>query len=118
MFDLFSAHPKDLPLSLLIHNHTEDTEFFSIQESQLKNMKYINSRVTNGLSHPYQLDESTYIFRGIGINFSLFGENHVTKKNSSRWDAAFCGVTSGAILFACPIKMTPGLYGLIYVNTE
>ena len=38
--------------------------------------------VTNGLSHPYHLDEYTFILRGIVGN------------------SAFCGVTSGAMLFA------------------
>ena len=31
----------------------------------------VNPLVTNGLSHPYQLDESTFNFRGIRSNFSL-----------------------------------------------
>ena len=30
-----------------------------------------NPLVTNGLSHPYQLDESIFIFRGIRSNFSF-----------------------------------------------
>ena len=30
-----------------------------------------NPLVTNGLSHPYHLDESTFIFRGIGSIFSF-----------------------------------------------
>ena len=34
------------------------------------------------------------------ICISFFDKNHVNKQNSPRWDAAFCGVTSGAILFA------------------
>ena len=34
-------------------------------------MEDVNPFVTNGLSHPYQLDESTFIFRGIGSNFSF-----------------------------------------------
>ena len=33
---------------------------------------------------------STFIFRGVSL----------CKQNSPRWDAAFCGVTSGAMLFA------------------
>ena len=37
----------------------------------------------------------------------------LSKQNSPRWDAAFCGVTSGAMLFVyvilCPIKGTPGI---------
>ena len=63
-----------------------------------------NPLVTNGLSHCYHLDESTFIFRGIRSNFSFFisffDENPVSKQNRPKWDAAFCGVTSGAILFA------------------
>ena len=42
----------------------------------------------------------TFIFSGIGSNFSFFYEIRVCKQISPRWDAAFCGVTSGAILFA------------------
>ena len=51
--------------------------------------------MTNGFSHPYYLDESTFIF------ISFFDEICVSKQNSPRWDAAFC---------PCPIKRTPGLY--------
>ena len=54
-----------------------------------------NPIVTNGISHPYQAGESTFIFRGVRSNFlifmSFFDEIHVRK--------AFCGVTPGAILF-------------------
>ena len=31
---------------------------------------------------------------------SFFDEIHVSQQNSPRWDADFCGVTFGAILFA------------------
>ena len=69
--------------------------------------------VTNGLSHPNYLDESIVIFRGIRsyfpFLFHFFDKIPLSKQNSLRWDAAYCGVTSGAILF----KRTPGLYGLI-----
>ena len=38
---------------------------------------------------------------GVIFNFYLtFDEIPVSKQNSPRWDAAFCGITSGAILFA------------------
>ena len=37
----------------------------------LCNVEKINPRVTNRLSHSYQLDESTSVFRGIGGNFSF-----------------------------------------------
>ena len=63
----------------------------------------LNHFVTNELSNPYHLDESTLTFRGIRSIFfciSLFDEIPVSKQNGPRWDAAFCGVTSRAILFA------------------
>ena len=65
--------------------------------------------------HPYHLDESTFILGAMGVFFfffhfyrlhillqvfiSFFDENHVSKQNSPRWNAAFCGVTSWATLF-------------------
>ena len=49
--------------------------------------------LTNGLSHPYHLDESIFNFRDIGSNFSFFisffDENYLSKQNSPRCDAAF-----------------------------
>ena len=36
----------------------------------------------------------------IFIFISFFDEISLSKQNSPRWDAAFCGVTSGAMLFA------------------
>ena len=56
-------------------------------------VSYLNPLVTNELSHPYQMGESTF-FRGF-ISISCFDENPV-RQNSP----AFCGVTSEAILFA------------------
>ena len=35
------------------------------------NLKNLNPLVTNGLSHPYHLDESTFIFRDIRSNISI-----------------------------------------------
>ena len=59
--------------------------------------------MTNGLSHPYYLHESTFILRGIRSNFSFFisffDENQKSKQNSPRCDAAYCGVTYGANMF-------------------
>ena len=55
--------------------------------------------VTNGLFHSNQLDVSIFAFRGIGSNFSFLFQFSM-KMNSPRWDAAFCSVTSAAILFA------------------
>ena len=63
----------------------------------------LNPLVKNGLSHPYQLDESIFIFRGVKSIFfifiSFFDEFPVSKQNSPRWDGAFYGVTPGAIMF-------------------
>ena len=68
----------------------------------------------NGFSHSYQLGESTFILRGIRSDFlffiSFFDEISLFKQNSPRWDTAFYGITSGAILFAYgPTKRRPGL---------
>ena len=75
-------------------------------------MSYIfNPYLTNGLPHHYRMDESTFISRGVRSDFfiffiSFFDEISLCKQNSPRWDAAICGVTSGAILFAyVPLKM-------------
>ena len=79
--------------------------------------KHINPYLMNGFSHSYQLGEFILIFRGVGsfffFFFSFFDEISLCKQNSPRCDAAFCGVTSGAMLFClCPTKGTPGLYEL------
>ena len=81
-----------------------------------KTFQGLKPLVTNGLSHPYHLDESTFIYRGSRGDFSFFisffDEIPVNKQNSPRCDAAFCGVTSGDYsVCQCSIKRTPGLYG-------
>ena len=68
-------------------------------------MNHFNPYLTNGFFHRYHLDESIFIFRSVRSDFcfffiSFFDEFSLSKQNSPRWDAAFCGVTSGAILFA------------------
>ena len=64
----------------------------------------VAAHMKNRLAHHYHLGESTFIFRGIlsdlFIFFLFFYEYPLSKQNSPRWDTAFCGVTSGAILFA------------------
>ena len=64
----------------------------------------LNPYLTNGFSRRYQLGESTSVFRGVRSYFDFFilffDEISLCKQNSPRWDAAYCGVTSGAILFA------------------
>ena len=67
--------------------------------------------MTNGFSQPYHLDESIFILGASGV--ISFEDIHVSKQDMPRWDAAFCGVTSGAIRFAYGhMKRTPGLCGL------
>ena len=56
--------------------------------------------MTNELAHHYHLGESTSIFVDIGCGLNCLFSFSQSKQNSPRWDAAFCGVTSGAILFA------------------
>ena len=62
-----------------------------------------NLYVTNGLAHYYRLDESTFILRGYRNDLSFipfFNEIPLSKQNRPRSDAAFCGITSGALVFA------------------
>ena len=64
----------------------------------------INPYLTNGFSHHYHLGESTFILGTSGVILIFFipflDGNPLSKQNSPRWDAAFCGFTSGSILFA------------------
>ena len=62
-----------------------------------------NPNLTNGFSNRYQLGESTFILGVLGLIFifiSFFDIISPCKQNIPRWHAAFCGVTSEAILFA------------------
>ena len=65
---------------------------------------WFNPYLTNNFSHHYQMGESTFIYRGVRSDFyffiQFFDEFSLSKQISPRWDAAFCGVTSGAVLFA------------------
>ena len=69
--------------------------------------------MTNGFSHPYQMDESTFIFRGSVSDFfiSFFDEKQKSKQNSPSWDAAIRRHIWGYSVCLCPIKRTSGLYG-------
>ena len=49
----------------------------------------------NGLSHHYHLDKSTSI---LWSSVVIFNGIPLSKQNSPRWNATFCGVPSGAIL--------------------
>ena len=62
-------------------------------------MYLINPYMRNGLAHKYQLGESTFPLGTLGV-ISFLDEISSMQQNSPRWDAAFYGVTSGAMLFA------------------
>ena len=67
----------------------------------------------DGFSHYYHLGESSFIFSGFRWDFNFLfhflvkflqanriAPDGTPRSAVSRWDAAFCGVTSGAIRFA------------------
>ena len=88
-----------------------------VQEKNTHCYHLFHPYVTNGFSHPYHLDESTFIFRGVWSNFlilfSFFDENPVSKQKTPRCDSTI----SHLGLFCLPMshKRMPGLYGLIIV---
>ena len=75
-----------------------------------------NHFMTNGFIHHCYFCEPTFSFKDVRGDFEFlfhsffFDENLLSKQNSPRWDAVYCGVTSG--LYCLPIshKKTPGLY--------
>ena len=42
--------------------------------------KLLNPLVTNGLSHTYQMDKYTFIFRGFGVDYSY--TQYIKKRNA------------------------------------
>ena len=75
----------------------------NIPYTSFRRSNSFNPLMTNEFSHHYQLDESTFIFRGVRSGFyflSHFSMKFLCKQHSPRWDATFCGVTSEAMLFA------------------
>ena len=78
----------------------------------------INPLVTNGLSHSYHLDESTFIFRGIGVFFSFFfhfstkimSANRTAPDGTPRFAASHLG------LFCLPMSHKKD-YMLIWVKS-
>ena len=76
-----------------------------------KSQAELNPIVTNGLSHPYQMDEPIFILRGSGSDFSFL--YHFSMKIMSANRIAPDVTPRFAILFCLrPIKRTPGLHGL------
>ena len=61
-----------------------------------------NPPLTNGLSHPYHLDQSIFIFRGIGSNFSFLfhflmktmSTNRIAPDGMPRFAASHLGLLS------------------------
>ena len=76
----------------------------------------VNQLVTNGLSQPYHLGESTFIIRGFGSIFSFV--LHFSMKSCKLREKPQMGRRAlrrliwGYSVCLCPIKRTPGLYGL------
>ena len=77
-----------------------------------------NPLVTNGHSHHYHLDDYIFIFWGeIRSDFSFLFyfplkvkmENRIVQDGMLRFAASHLGL----FICLCPIKRTPGLYGLI-----
>ena len=76
----------------------------------------LNPLVTNGLSHPYHLDESTFKWRCYSSDFS-FSFYRVNKQNSPRGDVLRRHIW-GYSVSLCPIKRTPCLFGLSSVKVS
>ena len=66
--------------------------------------------MTNGLFHPYHLDESMFNYRGIRSDFTFFDENHVSKRNSPSF------ATSHLELFCLPMSHTKDAR-IVWVNS-
>ena len=83
----------------------------SIKETDFGQDIQVNPLVTNGLANPYYLDESIFIFRGIGSNFSFLA--HLNQRLIGELIVCSCsGVRLSSSIIsniffsetACPIK--------------
>ena len=71
--------------------------------------------MTNGLSHAYPLDVSTFILGVLGVIFifiSIFDKFPMSKQNSPRSDIAFTASILGLFCLPMSEKRTLGLYEL------
>ena len=110
------------------------TKFTNKQIAKRTSLAQVNPLVTNELSHSYQLDESTFIFRGIGskFHFYFFDEICVCKQNSPdgtpRFAASHLGLVMDTRLIwviwanssfrkGCP-SATPNELTISYLNTQ
>ena len=82
----------------------------------------IDPLVTNGLSHPYLLDESAFILRGIWVNMTfsfhfsmkIILANRIAPDGTPRLRRHILGYS----VSISSIKRTPGLYGLNGISME
>ena len=78
------------------------------RKQQNTGFQYLNPLVTNGISHPYHLDDigsSGAVFYFI----SFFDEIHESKQNGCRWNAMLCCVTFVTLRVLMSHKKDPGL---------
>ena len=80
-----------------------------------RNIHPVSPYLTNGFSHHYQLDESTFIFRGVRCDFYFL--SHFSMNFLCANSIAPNGTPRSVCL--CPTKEMPGLYELTtksYIN--
>ena len=88
-----------------------------LHESVSMILTRFNPLVTNGLSHPYQLDESTFVFRGIRSDFSFLYHSPLkyVKANRIAPEGTPHFATSHLGLFCLPVSHKKDAR-LIWVN--
>ena len=85
--------------------------------SRRQNLAFLYPLVTNGLSHPYHSDESTFIFwsSGSDLSFSFSEENHESKQIAPDGTPRFAASHLG--IFCLPMSHKKGAR-LIWVNCD
>ena len=97
------------------HEAAQIMNCIGVQVSQLViSMKLFNPYLTNGFSHHYQLDESTFISRGVRSDFQFLSHFFMKFLQANR--IAPDGTPRSAC--PCPIKRTPGSNELIIKNNN
>ena len=109
-------HAKTEILVMLVGNKSDLEHLRTVKTSEGKSFAgilFFNLLVTNGLSRPYNLDESAFIFRGFRGEFSflfhfsmkIISANRIAPNGTPQNAASYLG------LFCLPMshKRTPGL---------
>ena len=116
LFDVEIFLPREEHSQSCLCLHTSlGVPIISCQQPPSERRKEFLTHVTNGLSLHYHLDESTFSFRVIMSKFSFLFHFSMKFLYANRIPAdetppTFCGISSGAILFAfVPKKRMPGL---------